>query len=84
MAGDDLVKNPIHVTTRAVTIRADRNDVWPWLVQMGHGRGGLYSYDFVGRVMGSWIRKAPGRSGRSTSSWRPATSSPWGPGRAGR
>ena len=52
MAGDDFVEHPIHVTTRAVTIRADRADVWPWLVQMGYGRGGMYSYDFVDRVMG--------------------------------
>jgi hypothetical protein len=52
MAGDDLVNNPIHVTTRAVTIRAKPADVWPWLVQMGYGRGGMYSYDFVDRVMG--------------------------------
>jgi hypothetical protein len=52
MAGDDLVSNPIHVTTRAVTIRAEPPQVWPWLVQMGYGRGGMYSYDLVDRVMG--------------------------------
>jgi hypothetical protein len=52
MAGDDLVEHPIHVTTRAVTIRAERTDVWPWLVQMGYRRGGMYSYDFIDRVMG--------------------------------
>jgi hypothetical protein len=52
MPGDDLVTNPIHVTTRAVTILAERTDVWPWLVQMGYGRGGMYSYDFVDRAMG--------------------------------
>jgi hypothetical protein len=58
MAGDDLVRNPIHVTTRAVTIRAERSDVWPWLVQMGCGRGGMYSYDFVDRVMGILDRQS--------------------------
>jgi hypothetical protein len=58
MAGDDLVSNPVHVTTRAVTIRAERTDVWPWLVQMGYGRGGMYSYDFVDRVMGILDRES--------------------------
>jgi hypothetical protein len=58
MAGDELVTNPIHVTTRAVTIRAERADVWPWLVQMGYGRGGMYSYDFVDRVMGILDRES--------------------------
>jgi hypothetical protein len=61
MAGDDLVKYPIHMTTRAVTIQAKPTEVWPWLVQMGYGRGGMYSYDFVDRVMGILDRE---------SSWR--------------
>jgi hypothetical protein len=34
-------------TTRAITIRARPEDVWPWLVQMGYGRGGWYSYDWI-------------------------------------
>ena len=33
--------------TRAVTIDAPPSAVWPWLVQMGFGRGGWYSYDVV-------------------------------------
>jgi hypothetical protein len=52
MSGDDLVRHPMHVTTRAVTIAADRAEVWPWLVQMGYRRAGMYSYDWVDRVMG--------------------------------
>jgi hypothetical protein len=58
MAGDELVGNPIHVTTRAVTIRAKPAEVWPWLVQMGYGRGGMYSYDWVDRVMGILDRES--------------------------
>jgi hypothetical protein len=58
MAGDDSVEHPIHVTTRAVTIRAKPTEVWPWLVQMGYGRGGMYSYDFVDRVMGILDRES--------------------------
>jgi hypothetical protein len=52
MAGDDLVPHPTHVTTRAVTIDAEPDDVWPWLAQMGYRRAGMYSYDWIDRVMG--------------------------------
>lgn len=45
MPGDGLVDHPIEVTTRAITIRAEPRYIWPWLAQMGKGRGGLYSYD---------------------------------------
>jgi hypothetical protein len=52
MPGDELVERPRDVTTRAVTIHARPEDVWPWLAQMGYQRGGLYSYDSVDLVMG--------------------------------
>lgn len=52
MAGDEEVKQPIHVTTRTITIQAKTEEIWPWLVQMGYGRGGMYSYDWLDRVMG--------------------------------
>ena len=52
MAGDDRVARPNYVTTRAVTIRARPSEIWPWLAQMGHGRGGLYSYDWLDRLFG--------------------------------
>ena len=45
MPGDDLVPNPILGYTRAITIDAPPARVWPWLVQIGQGRGGLYSFD---------------------------------------
>lgn len=47
LPGDDLVPDPIASLTHAITIERPRRDVWPWLVQMGAGRGGWYSYDFV-------------------------------------
>jgi hypothetical protein len=40
-------------TTRAVTIAAPAADVWPWLVQMGFGSAGWYSYDWMERVIGA-------------------------------
>jgi hypothetical protein len=47
LPGDDLVREPLVVTTRAITIRASAAGVWAWLVQMGQGRGGFYSYDWL-------------------------------------
>lgn len=45
LAGDDLVARPSAIETRAITIDAPPAAVWPWLAQMGFGRGGWYSYD---------------------------------------
>ena len=45
MPGDDLVADPRLGYTRAITISAAPTDVWAWLVQIGQGRGGLYSFD---------------------------------------
>ena len=45
MPGDAVVARADYVATRAVTIQASPDDVWPWLVQIGSGRGGWYSYD---------------------------------------
>ena len=45
--GDKLVPTPRHVWMRAVDIAAPPRAVWPWLVQLGQGRGGLYSYDWL-------------------------------------
>ena len=52
MPGDDEVKLPMQVTTRAVTVKARAADIWPWLVQMGYRRGGMYSYDWIDRRLG--------------------------------
>ncbi len=52
MPGDDVVPAPNYEATRAVTIRATPDRIWPWLVQMGHGRAGFYSYDWIDRLLG--------------------------------
>jgi hypothetical protein len=44
MAGDELLENPALNATRAVEIKAPPEQVWPWLVQMGYKRAGLYSF----------------------------------------
>lgn len=45
LPGDELVPEPKLGYTRAITIDAPPQHVWPWLVQIGQGRGGFYSYD---------------------------------------
>jgi hypothetical protein len=52
MPGDDVVKGARDVTTRGVTIKARPEEIWPWLVQMGYQRGGMYSYDWIDQLMG--------------------------------
>ena len=47
MPGDALMPDSPLVTTRAVTIDAPPDAIWPWLVQMGPGRGGAYTYDWI-------------------------------------
>jgi hypothetical protein len=46
MPGDDLIPDASG-TTRAITVAAPPEQVWPWLVQIGYGRGGWYSYDWI-------------------------------------
>ncbi len=45
LPGDDLVPEPTATETRGVTIEGPVSKVWPYLVQMGFGRAGWYSYD---------------------------------------
>jgi hypothetical protein len=52
MPGDDVVSAPNYETTKAITIDAPPEAIWPWLVQMGKGRGGLYSIDCLDRLCG--------------------------------
>lgn len=47
LPGDELVPEPSEIETRGITIDAPPSRVWPWLVQMGFGRAGWYSYDRV-------------------------------------
>jgi hypothetical protein len=45
LPGDDLIAAATSSDTRGITIEAPAELVWPWLVQMGYGRGGWYSID---------------------------------------
>jgi hypothetical protein len=47
MPGDELLPAPDIIATRAITIKAPPGAIWPWLVQMGSGRAGAYTYDWI-------------------------------------
>jgi hypothetical protein len=52
LPGDELVPEPDWSYTRAITIEAPRSAVWPWLLQLGQGRGGFYSYEALENLAG--------------------------------
>jgi hypothetical protein len=52
MVGDALLVNPTYSGTMAVIVNAAPEHIWPWLVQIGYQRGGLYSYDWLDRLFG--------------------------------
>lgn len=61
MPGDRDVSKPTYVAMLAVTIDAPPEYVWPWLLQMGKGRGGLYSYDWLDQLFGYLDRPSADR-----------------------
>ncbi len=58
LPGDELAPEATLVSTRAITIEAAVTAVWPWLVQLGQGRGGLYSYQRLENLVGCDIHNA--------------------------
>jgi hypothetical protein len=58
LPGDEIVPHADLAATRAVTIHASADEVWPWIAQLGQGRGGFYSYDFLENLMGCDIHSA--------------------------
>jgi hypothetical protein len=79
MPGDDLLQSPQFQATRAITIEATPERVWPWLVQVGFGRAGFYSYDMLDnlgrpsatRLLPNWQHPWPGAIAAPMT--RPAT-----------
>ena len=61
MAGDTIIAHPTHSATHALTVDALPQDIWPWLMQMGYRRGGLYSYDWLDRLFGYLDRPSANR-----------------------
>src|SRR5215212_3279242 len=58
LPGDELVPNPAIESTRAITVHAPVEEVWPWLAQIGQDRGGFYSYEWLENLAGCRMRNA--------------------------
>jgi hypothetical protein len=58
LPGDELLARTDLSSTRAITIRAPADRVWPWVAQLGQGRGGFYSYDVLENLVGCDIQSA--------------------------
>jgi hypothetical protein len=52
LPGDELVRSPAHIVNRAITIDAPPEQIYPWLVQLGAGKGGFYSYTPIEGLIG--------------------------------
>jgi hypothetical protein len=57
LPGDDLVTRPTFSATRAISIDAPPEQIWPWLVQVGNKRAGWYSYDLLDNLGRSSARR---------------------------
>ena len=66
LPGDDIIATPDLTATRAITIDSPAGQVWPWIAQLGQGRGGFYSYDFLENLAGCDIHSAD----RIVPSWQ--------------
>ena len=58
LPGDEILRDPGLVATRAITIEAPPEEVWRWVVQMGADRGGFYSYDRLENLAGCRLQSA--------------------------
>ncbi|NUM47785.1 MAG: SRPBCC family protein [Anaerolineales bacterium] len=56
--GDSLVADPAYQTTKAITIQNSPDQIWPWLLQLGVDRGGMYSYDGLENLFGLNVHSA--------------------------
>jgi hypothetical protein len=52
LPGDELLEPADLVATRAIRINAPPSAIWPWLVQMGPGRAGAYTHDWIENIFG--------------------------------
>lgn len=58
LPGDELIEEPAGQATMAVTVQAPPERIWPWLIQVGQDRGGMYSYDWLEQAIGLDIQSA--------------------------
>jgi len=55
LPGDDIISHPMVEWTRGITVRTTPPRVWPWLAQMGYGRGGWYTPEWVDLLANRWV-----------------------------
>jgi hypothetical protein len=55
LPGDDLLPHPRVEWTRGITVQAEPEQIWPWLFQMGYGRGGWYTPEWVDLFANRWV-----------------------------
>ena len=55
LPGDEIISAPKSKFTHAVKINAPKEYVWPWIAQIGQGRGGFYSYEALENLIGLQI-----------------------------
>jgi hypothetical protein len=58
LPGDELIPIADMIATRAITIHAEKEQIWPWIAQLGQARGGFYSYDWLENLAGCQISSA--------------------------
>ena len=66
LAGDKIGPHPATSYTMAVTVAATSRELWRWLVQIGQGRGGFYTHEWVENLLGAEIDHAD----RIVSRWQ--------------
>jgi hypothetical protein len=66
LPGDDIVGRARTDYTMAITILATPSEIWPWLIQMGQGRGGFYTHEWIENLLGADIHNAD----RIVSRWQ--------------
>lgn len=52
LPGDELVLHPRWRYTHALTVLSEPEAVWPWIAQIGQGRGGFYTYELLENLVG--------------------------------
>lgn len=58
LPGDEIIPDSTRQQTRAITVNAPIDRVWPWLAQIGQDRGGFYSYEWLENLAGCEMRNA--------------------------
>jgi hypothetical protein len=58
LPGDSIAPAPAKSTTRAITVHAPADEVFPWLAQLGQNRAGFYSFELLEDLAGAEMPRA--------------------------